>query len=135
MRRPRRGPAGQSVRATDDGPEWDMDADVSMLDDSMTGWQREKQVADDRIQQHSALDSVGAGNGYSLRWNLQKLIGEYARRNGHAESARCRMQTTAARGKAIGQGVGMRHCSDVVVARLRASAGLRGAAAVRCSAP
>jgi len=76
VRRPRRGPAGQSVRATDD-----------------------------RIQQHSALDSVGAGNGYSLRWNLQKLIGEYARRNGHAESAQCRMRTTAARGKAIGQGL------------------------------
>ena len=36
------------------------------------------------VQQHAELDSIGAGNGYSLRWNLQKLIGEYARHNGHA---------------------------------------------------
>ena len=76
---------------TDDGPEWDIDADASMLDDSMEAWQREKQVADDRIQQHATLDSVGAGNGYSLRWNLQKLIGEYARHNGHADLVRERI--------------------------------------------
>ncbi len=41
--------------------------------------EREKQVADERIGQHAELGSVGAGNGYSLRWNLQKLVGEYAR--------------------------------------------------------
>lgn len=76
---------------TDNGPEWDIDADASTLDVSMTAWQREKRVADDRIQHHATLDSIGAGNGYSVRWNLQKLIGEYARHNGHADLIRERI--------------------------------------------
>jgi hypothetical protein len=76
---------------TDDGPEWDIDADASMLADSMAAWEREKQAADERIRQHAELGSVGAGNGYSLRWNLQKLVGEYARNNGHADLIRERI--------------------------------------------
>ena len=76
---------------TDDGPEWDIDADPSMLEESMLAWDREKRAADERIQQHAGLDSVGAGNGYSLRWNLQKLVGEYARHNGHADLLRERI--------------------------------------------
>ena len=76
---------------TDDGPEWDIDADASMLADSMTAWEREKQLTDERIQQHAGLDSIGAGNGHSVRWNLQKLIGEYARHNGHADLIRERI--------------------------------------------
>jgi hypothetical protein len=36
----------------------------------------------------AALDSVGAGNGYSVRWNLLKLIGKYSRHNGHADLLR-----------------------------------------------
>jgi hypothetical protein len=76
---------------TDGGPEWDIDADASMVADSMAAWGREKQAADERIRQHSEPESVGAGNGYSLRWNLQKLIGEYARHNGHADLIRERI--------------------------------------------
>jgi hypothetical protein len=69
---------------TDDGPEWDIDADESMVHESMVAWEREKQLADARIEQHESLDSIGAGNGHSLRWNLHKVVGEYARHNGHA---------------------------------------------------
>jgi uncharacterized protein DUF664 len=76
---------------TDDGPEWDIDADASMLEESMTAWEREKALADERFRQHPTLDSVGAGNGRSLRWNLQKLVGEYARHNGHADLIRERI--------------------------------------------
>lgn len=76
---------------TDDGPEWDIDADASMLTDSMAAWQREKDLADDRIEHYATLDSVGAGNGRSVRWNLQKLVGEYARHNGHADLIRERI--------------------------------------------
>lgn len=76
---------------TDDGPEWDIDAEASMLEESMTAWAGEMKRADDRIGHHSTLDSVGSGNGYSLRWNLQKLIGEYARHNGHADVIRERI--------------------------------------------
>jgi Protein of unknown function (DUF664) len=76
---------------TDDGPEWDMDADPSMLDESMAAWQSEKQRVDERLTQHQNLDAVGEGNGYSVRWNVQKLVGEYARHNGHADLLRERI--------------------------------------------
>ena len=76
---------------TDDGPEWDIDADASMVEVSLAAWQWEKRAADERIGQHAELDSVGAGNGRSLRWNLQKLVGEYARHNGHADLIRERI--------------------------------------------
>jgi len=76
---------------SDDGPEWDIDADVSMVAESMSAWEREQRTADDRIAQHETLDSLGGGNGRSLRWNLQKLIGEYARHNGHADLIRERI--------------------------------------------
>jgi hypothetical protein len=76
---------------TDGGPEWDIDVDASMVTGSMTAWEREKRAADERIAEHPALDSVGAGNGYSLRWNLHKLVGEYARHNGHADLIRERI--------------------------------------------
>ncbi|MEN3357285.1 MAG: hypothetical protein V7637_1267 [Mycobacteriales bacterium] len=76
---------------TDGGPEWDMDVDASMADGSMAAWDREKAATDERVHQHAGLDSVGAGNGRSLRWNLQKLVGEYARHNGHADLIRERI--------------------------------------------
>jgi Protein of unknown function (DUF664) len=76
---------------TDGGPEWDIDADASMVQESMTAWIREKQLADERIEQYEQPDSIGAGNGHSLRWNLHKLIGEYARHNGHADLIRERI--------------------------------------------
>jgi hypothetical protein len=76
---------------TDGGPEWDIDVDASMATGSMAAWEREKRAADERIAEHAALDSVGAGNGYSVRWNLQKLVGEYARHNGHADLIRERI--------------------------------------------
>jgi hypothetical protein len=76
---------------TDGGPEWDIDADPSMAEESAAAWEQEKRVTDERIRGHATLDSVGAGNGYSLRWNLQKLVGEYARHNGHADILRERI--------------------------------------------
>jgi hypothetical protein len=76
---------------TDDGPEWDIDAGASQVDVSMAAWDREKAATDERVAAHATLDSIGAGNGYSLGWNLQKLIGEYARHNGHADLIRERI--------------------------------------------
>ncbi|HVX42298.1 MAG TPA: DinB family protein [Mycobacteriales bacterium] len=76
---------------TDGGPEWDIDADASMVRESLDAWEREKQAADARFAEHSTLDSIGAGDGRSLRWNLTKLIGEYARHNGHADLIRERI--------------------------------------------
>lgn len=75
----------------DGGPEWDFDVDESMVEESLAAWEREKRLADERIEQHTTPDSIGAGGGRSLRWNLQKLIGEYARHNGHADLLRERI--------------------------------------------
>lgn len=71
----------------DDGPEWDMDCDASMVGDSMHKWESEK-CSNDRLVARYALGDVGTGNGHTMRWNLQKLVGEYARHNGHADILR-----------------------------------------------
>jgi Protein of unknown function (DUF664) len=76
---------------TDGGPEWDFDVDESMVPESMAAWEREKAAADARIGEHATLDSVSAANGRTVRWNLQKLVGEYARHNGHADLLRERI--------------------------------------------
>ncbi len=76
---------------TDGRPEFDIDADASMLYESTTAWQREKNEADEHIEQYSELDAAGAGNGRTVRWNLNKLIGEYSRHNGHADLIRERL--------------------------------------------
>jgi hypothetical protein len=76
---------------TDGGPEWDFDVDSSMVEESTSAWESEMRAADAAFERHSTLDSVGAGNKGSLRWNLQKLVGEYARHNGHADLIRERI--------------------------------------------
>ncbi len=76
---------------TDDGPAWDFEADASMVSESMTAWAREKQAGDALIAKYESLGQRGTGNGYSLRWNLLKLIQEYARHNGHADLIRERL--------------------------------------------
>jgi hypothetical protein len=75
----------------DPGPEWDIDADASMVAVSLAAWECEKTASDERISAHASLDSVGAGNRRTVRWNVQKLISEYARHNGHADLLRERI--------------------------------------------
>jgi hypothetical protein len=75
---------------TDDGPEWDFDVDASMVDDSFSTWETEKSGADELIAEYP-LDTVATGNRRTVRWNLQKLVGEYARHNGHADLLRERI--------------------------------------------
>lgn len=75
----------------EDEPEWDFDTDATMMAVSMAAWGKEKQDADALIAQYNSLDQRGPGNGHSLRWNLLKLIGEYARHNGHADLLRERI--------------------------------------------
>jgi hypothetical protein len=76
---------------SEDGPEWDFDADASMVGDSMAAWEDEKRRADDLIAAFPDLGRRGEGNRRSVRWNLQKLTGEYARHNGHADLIRERI--------------------------------------------
>jgi Protein of unknown function (DUF664) len=76
---------------TADGPERDVDCDASMVEDSMAAWHSERRAVDDRIAALPDLSAVAAGNGRTARWNLQKLVGEYARHNGHADLLRERI--------------------------------------------
>jgi hypothetical protein len=76
---------------SDGGPEWDMDADATMVAESLSAWRIEQRTADERIAAQASMESIGAGNRRSLRWNLTKLIGEYARHNGHADLIRERI--------------------------------------------
>lgn len=71
--------------------EHDFDCDASMVDESMRRWQGEMRNTNEALAQHPTLDESGDGNGYSVRWNLAKLIGEYARHNGHADLIRERI--------------------------------------------
>jgi hypothetical protein len=75
----------------DGGPEWDLDVDTSMVDDSFDRWERERLAADALVQSYESFDARGTGNGRSVRWNVQKLVGEYARHNGHADLIRERI--------------------------------------------
>jgi hypothetical protein len=73
----------------DGGPEGDFDdLTVDMADPSLAAWHAERAVADALISAHPTLDTPGAGNGRSVRWNLVKLLQEYARHNGHADLIR-----------------------------------------------
>jgi hypothetical protein len=72
------------------GPDHDFDCDASQVATSMRAWRDEKASTDATIAQLKLDDSEGA-NGRTLRWNLQKLVGEYARHNGHADLIRERI--------------------------------------------
>jgi hypothetical protein len=69
----------------------DFEVDPSMVDESMAHWRDECDATDRALARAGSLDSIGAGNKRSVRWNLHKLIGEYARHNGHADIVRERI--------------------------------------------
>jgi hypothetical protein len=75
----------------DGGPDWDFDVDPSMVEGSMANWRHERDATDRALASAGSLDSIGSGNGRSVRWNLHKLVGEYARHNGHADIVRERI--------------------------------------------
>jgi len=89
------GPAGELKYVygdyVDGGPEWDFDVDESMVEESFANWQREQRAVDDLLQGLESVDAIGRRNGRTVRWNLQKLLGEYARHNGHADLLRERI--------------------------------------------
>jgi hypothetical protein len=71
------------------GPEGDLDdLTPDMVTPSVEAWNHERARNDELIAAADSLDQRGAGNGRSLRWNLIKLMQEYARHNGHADLIR-----------------------------------------------
>jgi hypothetical protein len=74
----------------DGGPEPDFDCDATQVATSMRAWRDERAGTDGAIRGLD-LDDAGGANRRSLRWNLHKLVGEYARHNGHADLLRERI--------------------------------------------
>lgn len=72
----------------ENGPEWDFDVQRSMVAESFANWEAEKKATDQRLALFSSLDTVAPATGRTVRWCLLKLVGEYARHNGHADLIR-----------------------------------------------
>ncbi len=82
----------RGVYFTDEAP----DADIvglapGMAAGSMARWHDERARADQLLSSTGALESISPGNRRSVRWNLIKVIQEYARHNGHADLVRERI--------------------------------------------
>ncbi len=72
----------------DGRPEGDFDdLTVEMVEPSLAALNAERAAADVLVATVS-LDEIAPGNARSVRWNLVKLLQEYARHNGHADLIR-----------------------------------------------
>ena len=72
----------------DGGPDGDFDdLTVEMVGPSFDAWHHERATAD-ALLVSADLDAPSAGNTRSVRWNIVKLLQEYARHNGHADLIR-----------------------------------------------
>ena len=80
------------VYCSDEAPDADIcDLRPEMVAASMIRWHDERSRADQLLSATGPLGATAAGNRFSVRWNLLKVIGEYARHNGHADLIRERI--------------------------------------------
>lgn len=72
-------------------PEGDMEGfTADDVKSSLAAWREERAASDTQIGDAS-LDDTAPGDGYTVRWNLMKVLGEYARHAGHADIIRERI--------------------------------------------
>jgi hypothetical protein len=72
----------------DDGPEGDLDdLTPAIVAASMAAWHTEREADDRALAGVTDLAQPGT-NGRNVRWNVVKLLQEYARHNGHADLIR-----------------------------------------------
>lgn len=76
--------------STEEAPERGFECSAGDVASSMRAW-RDEQASTDAVVRALPLDDAGGANGRSVRWNLLRLIGEYARHNGQAELLRARL--------------------------------------------
>ncbi len=80
------------VYCTDEAPDGDIEGlRPEMAAASVAGWLAERARADELLTATGPIGAPSAGNRRSVRWNLVKLIQEYARHNGHADILRERL--------------------------------------------
>jgi hypothetical protein len=72
----------------EDGAEDDIDCTVDDTELSYLAWMDERSKTDRALAGCADLGALSKVNGRSIRWNLAKLVGEYARHNGHADIIR-----------------------------------------------
>lgn len=77
--------------AYENDAEDDIDCVAGDLDASYSTWMNERTKTDDALAGCPDLGIHSQTNTRSLRWNLNKLVGEYARHNGHADIIRERI--------------------------------------------
>jgi hypothetical protein len=68
--------------------EDDIDCTADDVEVSFERWVEERSKTDAALLQWPDLAAQSRTNKRSIRWNLAKLIGEYARHNGHADIIR-----------------------------------------------
>ena len=80
------------VYCTGEAPDGDIaDLIPDLAPASLARWLDERARADQLLSSTGPLGAIPAGSRLSVRWNLMKLIGEYARHNGHADIIRQRI--------------------------------------------
>jgi hypothetical protein len=86
------GGAFSRVYCSEEAPDADiLDLAPALAGASMARWQQERARADQLLSATGALSAVSCGNRFTVRWNLVKVIQEYARHNGHADLIRERI--------------------------------------------
>ena len=75
----------------EDDAEEDIDCTVADVDVSFSMWIDERSKTEAALAGWPDLDAASRTNKRSIRWNLAKLVGEYARHNGHADIIRERI--------------------------------------------
>jgi hypothetical protein len=74
-----------------DDAEDDIDCTVDDVEASFAAWAEERSQTDAALLEWPDLSDLSRRNKRSVRWNLAKLVGEYARHNGHADIIRERI--------------------------------------------
>jgi Protein of unknown function (DUF664) len=80
------------VYCSDEDPEADIvGVNASQAADSLRAWREICVQVDHLVAACPDWEKASPGNGYSLNWNVLKLVQEYARHNGHADLLRERI--------------------------------------------
>lgn len=77
--------------AYEDDSEDDIDCTSADADISFSSWIDERAKTDAALGRWPDLAAASRTNKRSIRWNIAKLVGEYARHNGHADIIRERI--------------------------------------------
>ncbi len=75
----------------EDDAEDDIDCTIDDVEASFAAWAEERSQTDAALLEWPDLSDLSRTNKRSVRWNLAKLVGEYARHNGHADIIRERI--------------------------------------------